>query len=115
MAGYDGACLVTVAGRGPCNRGGARPPPALAAEKNGDGGAIGSPVNSPSSPSPPLPLTHTLPGGAVYYNDQDFQWADDGGRSALASKQAARGKFFALLSRQRRGGARAADGVEVIG
>ena len=78
-------------------------------------GGIGSPVNSPSSPSPPLPLTHTLPGGAVYYNDQDFQWADDGGRSALASKQAARGKFFALLSRQRRGGARAADGVEVIG
>lgn len=56
------------------------------------------------------------PGGAVYYNDQDAQWADDGaGRSVLASKQAARGKFFALLARQRRGGARAADGDEVIG
>lgn len=67
----------------------------------------------PNCQSPPFPLP---PGGAVYYNDQDAQWADDGaGRSALASKQAARGKFFALLARQRRGGARAADGDEVIG
>jgi hypothetical protein len=65
--------------------------------------------------------TFFIAGGAVFYNDQDYQWNDDGG-SALPgaprgqfSKQAARGKFFAMLSKQRRGGARAGDGVEIIG
>jgi len=59
-------------------------------------------------------------GGAVYYNDQDYQWNDEGPalpgapRGAF-SKQAARGKFFQMLAKQRRGGARAGDGVEVIG
>jgi len=64
---------------------------------------------------------HPRTGGAVFYNDQDYQWNDDGG-SALPgaprgqfSKQAARGKFFAMLSKQRLGGARAGDGVEIIG
>ena len=60
-------------------------------------------------------------GGAVFYNDQDYQWNDDGGAALPGaprgqfSKQAARGKFFAMLSKQRRGGARAGDGVEIIG
>lgn len=68
----------------------------------------------------PIPLFFSA-GGAVFYNDQDYQWNDDGGAALPGaprgqfSKQAARGKFFAMLSKQRRGGARAGDGVEIIG
>ena len=51
--------------------------------------------------------------------EQDVAWGEDGtGPSARGggfSKQAARGRFFQLLQKQRRGGARSAGGGRVIG
>jgi len=51
--------------------------------------------------------------------EQDVAWGEDGtgpsARGAGFSKQAARGRFFQLLQKQRRGGARSAGGGRVIG
>lgn len=76
---------------------------------------------SPNNQSPNAILPFSSAGGAVFYNDQDYQWNEDGGAALPGaprgqfSKQAARGKFFSMLSKKRRGGARAGNGVEVIG
>ena len=64
-------------------------------------------------------LSFFLPSvGQVTY-EQDVAWGEDGtgpsARGAGFSKQAARGRFFQLLQKQRRGGARSAGGGRVIG
>ena len=112
MAGYDGAFEVTKE----------RTPFSLFLPPNSLNVAVGIASFSPSHPSSTQSKKPMLfAGGAVFYNDQDYQWNDDGGAALPGaprgqfSKQAARGKFFAMLSKQRRGGARAGDGVEIIG
>lgn len=69
------------------------------------------------SPSHQKLVSRTTVGQVTY--EQDVAWGEDGtgpsARGAGFSKQAARGRFFQLLQKQRRGGARSAGGGRVIG